>query len=216
MLKTERAELSELIERLVSQKLGSSQRAQPDPIARIGGKLLICSIADLDTKELIEPRLQDTAYILIDPSEAPDSPEATEQTDRSHEGEEPGKDCCILRLHLDSGKRGQHEFLRRILPSATERIRIWLGKGKNVCIACETGKDASVGVALAAMALIFNEDGEYLHPSHNNTSAQLPAIDKSSIRTRLEWIIASRPIANPSRATLKRVNEFLLTPRIVH
>ena len=37
------------------------------------------------------------------------------------------------------------------------------------------------------------------------------ALDKASIRTRLEWIIASRPEANPSRATLKRVNEFLLT-----
>jgi hypothetical protein len=36
--------------------------------------------------------------------------------------------------------------------------------------------------------------------------------DKKSIRTRLEWIIASRPQANPSRATLKRVNEFLLSP----
>ncbi len=36
--------------------------------------------------------------------------------------------------------------------------------------------------------------------------------DKPSIRTRLEWVIASRPQANPARATLKRVNEFLLTP----
>src|SRR5882762_3990017 len=36
--------------------------------------------------------------------------------------------------------------------------------------------------------------------------------DKKSIRTRLEWIIASRPQANPSRATLRRVNKFLLSP----
>lgn len=35
--------------------------------------------------------------------------------------------------------------------------------------------------------------------------------DKGSIQTRLQWIISSRPQANPSRATLKRVNEFLLT-----
>jgi tRNA A64-2'-O-ribosylphosphate transferase len=36
-------------------------------------------------------------------------------------------------------------------------------------------------------------------------------VNKDSIRTRLEWIIASRPAANPSRTTLKRVNEFLLS-----
>jgi hypothetical protein len=35
--------------------------------------------------------------------------------------------------------------------------------------------------------------------------------NKDSIRTRLEWIIASRPAANPSRTTCKRVNEFLLS-----
>jgi tRNA A64-2'-O-ribosylphosphate transferase len=36
-------------------------------------------------------------------------------------------------------------------------------------------------------------------------------VTKQTIRTRLEWIIASCPRANPSRTTLKRVNELLLT-----
>lgn len=37
-------------------------------------------------------------------------------------------------------------------------------------------------------------------------------VNKQSIAKRLQWIISSRPEANPSRATLKRVNEYLLTP----
>ena len=36
---------------------------------------------------------------------------------------------------------------------------------------------------------------------------------KHSLRLRLEWIIASRPKTNPSRATLKRLNEYFMSPR---
>lgn len=36
-------------------------------------------------------------------------------------------------------------------------------------------------------------------------------VDKDSLRTRLHWIIASLPQANPSRATLKRLNEFFMS-----
>ena len=32
------------------------------------------------------------------------------------------------------------------------------------------------------------------------------------LKTRLQWIIASCPQANPSRTILKRVNDFLLSP----
>jgi len=37
-------------------------------------------------------------------------------------------------------------------------------------------------------------------------------VAKDVLKTRLEWIIASCPQANPSRTTLKRVNDFLLSP----
>ena len=36
-------------------------------------------------------------------------------------------------------------------------------------------------------------------------------VSKKTIAKRLQWIISSRPDANPSRVTLKRVNEYLLT-----
>lgn len=35
---------------------------------------------------------------------------------------------------------------------------------------------------------------------------------KDVLKTRLQWIIASCPQVNPSRTTLKRVNDFLLSP----
>lgn len=35
---------------------------------------------------------------------------------------------------------------------------------------------------------------------------------KESVRMRLQWALESRPGANPSRTTLKRVHEFLMSP----
>ncbi|KAG8221255.1 hypothetical protein J3R82DRAFT_1419 [Butyriboletus roseoflavus] len=37
-------------------------------------------------------------------------------------------------------------------------------------------------------------------------------VAKDVLKTRLQWIISSCPQANPSRTTLKRVNDFLLSP----
>ncbi|KDQ56388.1 hypothetical protein JAAARDRAFT_208086 [Jaapia argillacea MUCL 33604] len=79
-----------------------------------------------------------------------------------------------------------------------------------ICIACETGTDLSIGIALTALQTFFSDSG-VLIPPH---SAMERKATKQTIRTRLEWIIASRPQANPSRSTLKRVNEFLLTPLV--
>jgi tRNA A64-2'-O-ribosylphosphate transferase len=107
------------------------------------------------------------------------------------------------------------------LPRSMAFIRKHLNEGRIVVIACTNGKDASVGVALAAIQTCFDQDG---HLSlHNplgmcqmlftvNSSSSSNSATKDAIRTKLQWIIASRPESNPSRATLKRVNEFLLSP----
>ena len=139
---------------------------------------------------------------------------------------EPVSKSRTMYIPVVVGKRGQSHFLQTTLPTATTFIRNSLAEERRVCIICEGGKDLSVGVALAALQLFFQDNGRlvpmnpgstlsqgtfyliYLH-SHGLTSI---VADKKSIRTRLEWIIASRPQANPSRATLKRVNEFLLSP----
>ncbi|KAG6891019.1 hypothetical protein C0992_010992 [Termitomyces sp. T32_za158] len=95
--------------------------------------------------------------------------------------------------------------------------------------------DEGVAVLLAALVVFFDSEGTYIgedaagsventgHTSDKETNVdsslisghlkvKIPVdIDKTSIRTRLEWIIACRPAINPARATLKRLNEFLLS-----
>ncbi|TBU21232.1 initiator tRNA phosphoribosyl transferase-domain-containing protein [Dichomitus squalens] len=72
-------------------------------------------------------------------------------------------------------------------------------RGDTVCVCCDSGKDASVGIALAALQLFFDDQGQLLEHG-----AAASAASKESIRTRLLE-------ANPSRVTLKRVHEFLLS-----
>jgi tRNA A64-2'-O-ribosylphosphate transferase len=98
--------------------------------------------------------------------------------------------------------------------------------------------DMSAGIVVTAIQLFFDENGTWsvgkgsderskstfffiVFPFHGSfdsnlllTSGFVLVVDKKSIRKRLEWVIESEPRVNPSRATLKRVNEYLLTPTV--
>jgi len=162
------------------------------PINRVGGRLLIGSIADVSN--MVNVYMEDDIECIILTSSMQDEPVSKSRN---------------IYIPVVSGKRGQCHFLQTVLPAATALIQDSLTEGKRLCIACESGKDLSVGVALAALQLFFDDNGHWVPMDPVSTLSQA---DKKSIRTRLEWIIASRPQTNPSRATLKRVNEFLLSP----
>jgi tRNA A64-2'-O-ribosylphosphate transferase len=76
---------------------------------------------------------------------------------------------------------------------------------RHIIIACETGKDLSIAVALALLCLFFSDEGQLLTEKRVKS-----AIDKAFIRRRLGWISTSMPDANPNRASLQSVNSFLM------
>ncbi|EKM50028.1 uncharacterized protein PHACADRAFT_213797 [Phanerochaete carnosa HHB-10118-sp] len=200
ILNTDRFSLPGLIGDLVAQRAeryGDGRcTAGPTKIAKVQGTLLVGKLSDLPLP--LPHSLTDSAdgisYVLI--SEEP----ATQAV-------EPAPRDDLLRLQLPQGKRGQKLFLESVLPRAMPFVDLQLSRGKAVCICCDSGKDASVGIALIVLQLFFDNAGQFLRPEDRGGTA----IDKKSISTRLQWIITSRPQANPARATLKRVNEFLMT-----
>lgn len=117
---------------------------------------------------------------------------------------------------------GKHKIasrnLRVALPHICEFIQRYLestaGEGpessitetgpKQIIIACETGKDISVGIALALLCQ-FQDSGGGLSPRQ-----QRPDINKSVIKVKLGSIMTKFPDANPSRATLQSVNSYLM------
>ncbi|KAI1157882.1 initiator tRNA phosphoribosyl transferase [Nemania serpens] len=75
---------------------------------------------------------------------------------------------------------------------------------RRILIACETGRDISIGVALALACRLFDDEGTY------RPRAADEAVNKSLIRVRLGRIMMAFPEANPSRATLQSVNSYLM------
>ena len=138
----------------------------------------------------------------------------------------------ILHFLCSDGKLGSRA-LRSQLPLLLPFIRsLTVGeKPPKILMACFTGKDLSVGVALAVLCLFFDDDCKltlYTSGYHSaiSPSCLVPsltkawadvfraetskAIDKSIIRRRLTYITTAKPDANPSRSTLQSVNAFLM------
>ncbi|KAG9235400.1 tRNA a64-2'-o-ribosylphosphate transferas-like protein [Amylocarpus encephaloides] len=73
-----------------------------------------------------------------------------------------------------------------------------------IAVVCESGKDLSVGVALALLCLFFTNEGQL-------SEGTVPQrFDKAFIRARLGWLSTAMPDANPNRTTLQSVNSFLM------
>ncbi|KAI1776202.1 initiator tRNA phosphoribosyl transferase [Hypoxylon cercidicola] len=108
-----------------------------------------------------------------------------------------------LRLALPSISDFVQRFIERPDPSVGSGAA-GSSEPRRVLVACETGKDISVGVALALLCRHFDDEGNFCvrPPSEGYT--------KSDIRVRLSRIMTQFPEANPSRTTLQSVNSFLM------
>lgn len=114
------------------------------PIARVGGRIQLCRLADLPDSGIEGALPNEKVYILIYPS-----PVAA--------AEPVGH---IERLTITPGKKGQHELLSSVLPRAVAfALKHLTRDGKDLVIACEDGKDASIGVTVALLQLFFDDIG---------------------------------------------------------
>ncbi len=203
---------------------GTAWNTLPTPVLKVGGRMLLCSLTDLprelpaDIPGTCEPDNDgetETAFIVVyasnaTPGDTDVTPSTTPCSDDgdsrpSRELEESRSSSRVLRMHLPLGKGGQHIFVREVLPRAVSFASSHLCLGRKICVA---GGDEGIGVALVLLQLFFDDEGS---PRSEVTPGDAAAAGKTSVRTRLEWIIASRAQVNPSRTILKRVNNFLLS-----
>ncbi|KAF8340475.1 tRNA A64-2'-O-ribosylphosphate transferase [Cantharellus anzutake] len=107
----------------------------------------------------------------------------------------------LLSFSIPPAKRAQKYFISNF-------ARVHLldeAKLRMLGVVCWEGKDLSAGVAVAILQSFFDEDGNL------EADQCLKTASKASLRRRLEWVQASHPEANPSRSTLKRINEFFMS-----
>ncbi|KAH0533072.1 hypothetical protein TsFJ059_001685 [Trichoderma semiorbis] len=73
-----------------------------------------------------------------------------------------------------------------------------------IIVACDSGRDLSVGVALALSCYLFDDEGRFRVPDDK------VVFNKTLVKMRLGAIMTVYPGANPSRSTLQSVNSFLM------
>ena len=135
------------------------------PINKVGDRLLIGCLDDVP--DIIDVNKEHSTDFIILAS--------------SIQGE-PMSNSRKVHIPVIAGKKGQSHFLQTTLPTATALIRERLAEGKRICIVCESGKDLSVGVALAALQLFFQDNGRLVSMDPDSTLSQgafyydLPAI----------------------------------------
>ncbi len=224
LLGSDRDELPSVVEDVLakskSRNTSDTWITPPTPVLAVAGRLLIGAEPGMPSERpsTLSEVNGPVSYVVIS-ANAP-----LPQTDDV----QPSSPAHILRLRMAEGKKDQLHFLQNVLPESTRFIKERLAMGDAICVCCDSGKDASVGVALATLQLFFDDEGSPLvetggvvspgtlvyrpHSKQLTDSHALGNPSKASIKTRLQWIISSRPHANPSRVTLRRVNEFLLSP----
>ncbi|KZV88964.1 initiator tRNA phosphoribosyl transferase [Exidia glandulosa HHB12029] len=190
LLSTPRTDLPELIRSLVSKCSSpnlptSAVQQDASSVRRVHGRLWVSSLAGAESL----PEGMAVLRLGIDSA--------------------PTETSLSIPLPDGAGKKGQFHFMNTVLPLGITFVSDQLARGRNVCIACADGKDASVGVAAATLVIYFDDDGHYIG---TRPQAAMSTPTKESIRRRLQWVLESRPGANPARTTLKRVNEFLMSP----
>lgn len=131
----------------------------PTPIMQISGLLALSATADLPSSFGVEDSKG---------TEQLEKPPCLIITSKPGSGHRPYGDAECLQiphvLEIESlrGKKGEIHFVNTILPKSVEFIKFHLYSGRTVCIACDSGKDLSVGIAVAALQMFFDNDGKLI------------------------------------------------------
>lgn len=116
---------------------------------------------------------------------------------------------------------GRHKIASRNLRTALPEISAFASQffagrvaedgrvedGTQIVVACESGRDVSVAVALAISIWCFDNDGTY------RAANARTLFNKDMVKVRLGSFMTAYPEANPGRASLQSVNSFLMDYR---
>ncbi|KAI0381750.1 initiator tRNA phosphoribosyl transferase [Hypomontagnella monticulosa] len=196
LLSTPAPDLPDLVRSLVSNTDADKDAASPRQVA----PYLFVSSLPLTTSSSPPSTCAIAIYSkTTDPSSWVKSPQLMEVGVGKHK---------VASRNLRSALPHISDFVRQFLegtpdPNPSEDPSTNSPEPRRILIACETGKDISVGVALALLCQIVDSEGR-LNPQQSSGHT------KSDIRVKLSRIMTNFPEANPSRTTLQSVNSFLM------
>lgn len=186
LLSTDESELPDVIERLVG-KLGGE-------VGGGGGMrgVVPCERLFVGPISAVESQANAAITVVLTPK----------VTDKSTWHTSPTR-MDIGLGHSKLGSRNLRTALPSIISFLDGALSTSTAEARKIIIACETGKDHSIGVALVVLCLFCDEKGEL-------QGRRGERVHKEFIRERMGWIGQALPDANPARATLQSVNAVLM------
>ncbi|KAJ3819139.1 tRNA A64-2'-O-ribosylphosphate transferase [Lentinula raphanica] len=161
IMSTGQSEMEAVIASCASSAHGTNKARRPSAVGRVNGRILLCSTADIiaESKDQLHQTLEIPVVVtfLVLSSHA-------KWNDASMVG-----NPRVQYISAPEGKNGR-TFVQMVLPRSMDFIQTQLTQGRSVCVACDTGKDLSVGVALAALSRYFDEDGKFLKSNTQNNT----------------------------------------------
>ncbi|KAF2012673.1 hypothetical protein BU24DRAFT_425308, partial [Aaosphaeria arxii CBS 175.79] len=180
--------------------LGTNEEDLPEVIRGLVGGLGGSKAVPVLVKPTTNLFVSSSENLDIDPFDVIISctPEALSTTNPEHVKTKQYLHLACQTLKLGSRDlRNQLQSLEAFMASVPDL------NSRKIVICCPTGKDLSIGVALAIVCLYVNDEGVF-------TPEKRTKVDKTFIKQRLTWITTAAPGMNPSRETLKSVNSFLM------
>ncbi|KGQ10221.1 hypothetical protein BBAD15_g4438 [Beauveria bassiana D1-5] len=198
LLETAEAELPALIKQLVEEDAAATHASTTGSEAhtQLAPGIYVCP-----TSAATCPRVEESSeecHIQLLPSASPQ--------------ESWVKGPRLMQVGLGNSKAGSRN-LRLALPHICAFAREYMrggggGNEKIFVVSCESGKDFSVGTALALSCLLLDDAGSPLR-EEGGRGARV-GFTKTLVKSRLGGFMTAFPAANPSRATLQSVNSFLM------
>ncbi|EAA32270.1 hypothetical protein GE21DRAFT_7289 [Neurospora crassa] len=204
LLETPEGDLPGLIEMLVANSEAGGQAV--GELKRVAPRLLVGALS-AEEKALTSSSQENICVVSLVP--------------KTTEKETWEKSKRHMEVGLGKSKTASR-FLREALPSICDFVSRFLqecadadaetgtstGKdaNKEIVLLCESGRDLSVGVALALYCWCFVDSAGTVRSAADQGQNH----NKASIRVKLGHIMTAFPDANPSRSTLQSVNSFLM------
>ncbi|KAM3497659.1 hypothetical protein MY10362_008994 [Beauveria mimosiformis] len=197
LLETAEADLPALIKQLVEEDAATHAATGSEARTQLAPGIYVCP-----TSAATCPRGEESSecHIQLLPSTSPQ--ESWVKTPR------------LMQVGLGNSKAGSRN-LRLALPHICAFAREYMrgGGGNNnekiIIVSCDSGKDFSVGTALALSCLLLDDAGSPREEGGGG-AARVGGFTKTLVKSRLGGFMTAFPAANPSRATLQSVNSFLM------
>lgn len=208
LLSAPEADLPDLIVRLVEEAKAKRQAGEGSQTAPPRKQLTPhISVRPISTShDLSTPPAKQEEECLIILTDASPTPKESWIQSPTHIRVDLGKHKTAsrnLRLALPEICSFAAQFLQKH-HSASDTSANETNQPPQIVVACDSGKDLSVGVALALSCYFFDDQGNFRVPD------ETASFTKTLVKIRLGTIMTVYPEANPSRTTLQSVNSFLM------